>query len=96
MGAVLSTAVALAAVCAILMRLCALPAAKVCRPKRRVLIKLWEGFCSFLTKVHGTAREAYLVPLHVNEIVLAPAGEDCVELLPGGNPDSGRLPCSAA
>ena len=65
MGAVLSTAVALAAVCAILMRLCSLPAAKVCRPKRRVLIKLWEGFCSFLTKVHGTAREAYLVPLHV-------------------------------
>ena len=58
MGAVLSTAIALAAVCAILMRLCALPAAKVCRPKRRVLIKLWEGFCSFLTKVHGTAREA--------------------------------------
>ena len=52
MGAVLSTAIALAAVCAILMRLCALPAAKVCRPKRRVLIKLWEGFCSFLTKVH--------------------------------------------
>ena len=58
MGAVLSTAITLAAVCAILMRLCSLPAAKVCRPKRRVLIKLWEGFCSFLTKVHGTAREA--------------------------------------
>ena len=71
MGAVLSTAVALAAVCTILMRLCSLPATKVCRPKRRVLIKLWEGFCSFLTKVHGTARKAYLVPLHVNEIVLA-------------------------
>ena len=53
MGAVLSTAVALAAVCAVLMRLCSLPAAKVCKPKRRVLIKLWEGFCSFLTKVHG-------------------------------------------
>ena len=51
MGAVLSTALGLAAVSAVLLRLCSLPAAKVCRPRRRVLIRLWEGFRSFLTKV---------------------------------------------
>lgn len=53
MGAVFFTAIAFAVFGAILMRLCSLPTAKVIKPKRRNLLKLWEGFRSFMTKVRG-------------------------------------------
>ena len=66
MSAVFCTAIAFAVVGAILMRLCALPTAKVIKPKRRVLLKVWEGLRSFMTKVRGP-RGARALPLHVTE-----------------------------
>ena len=48
---VLCTALGLALVTGILIYYCALPAAKACKPKRRVLLQLWEALRSFMVKV---------------------------------------------
>lgn len=48
-------AIACAFAASILMYYCSLPAAKACKPKRRRLLKVWEGLRSFMVKVRADA-----------------------------------------
>ena len=79
----------------ILMYYCSLPAAKACKPKRRRLLKVWEGLRSFMVKVCADASN-WLCVRSLQAERLAFAGEDRVELLPGGDLDPGCLPSAAS
>ena len=47
----LSIAIGLTLISGILMYYCSLPVAKACKPKRRMLLKMWETFRSLMVKV---------------------------------------------